>query len=181
MSRHYLANDINRLLVYKVNRSIARDERARIHQKQLENIGAQLKRNTKQLQKIVEQHQDNPKLQQLVAKLEGETTRLQNDLRLSPDGRLKRFATLAENGLRLAREVTNTPAPVLPPLPQPVQTRAGKQQQRFNTVKWITAILVGLFVFSHFSSQHTTPHQAKAEASATPAVQLSQAERDANW
>jgi hypothetical protein len=141
MSRHYLANDINRLLLWRCNRAIARSEKAKLDQEQACATSQQMVRDAKAFDEWSQKHADHPLVQQVSAEID----RLDHDLRLSNRGRMERMATVIANGVRLAREAD-------PTLPRPVTIKS--TTINYNAFWWAVIIVFGLATLSQCHLTH---------------------------
>ena len=88
-----------RLLLYKANRSIARGERARIKEQELEREFAGYQRANKELTMWAERYPDHPYLYVISQEIE----RIDQDLRYNDLTRGRKMGIAAINGLRILR------------------------------------------------------------------------------
>jgi hypothetical protein len=149
-----------RLLLYKANRSIARGERARIKQQELEREFAGYQRANKELMMWAERYPDHPYLYVISQEIE----KIDLDLRYTELTRGRKMGLAAVNGLRNLRGR----------LPQEEVKKYDVETFRKNLIgKGVTfSILVVLFfTFCHSpktSSPTTTSSLVTTEPSATP-------------
>jgi hypothetical protein len=165
MSRHYLANDVNRLLSWKVNRSISRGERSRIHQQHLDQQARRLKWTIDRITRLSAPHEGVPAVEQLIAQRNAEWSKLDQDLRLTVDTRLERWVTLNENVLRLLCRIPEVAA--YSPVPIKLSDRA---DGGINTLLRIgVALSAGLVLLGMFSHRGAPGESTSSAPQATPA------------
>jgi hypothetical protein len=169
MSRHTLFNDINRLLVYKANRSISRGERARQHQREIEATSRQMTRDMEKFKVWAEDgNMEHPLTLQISAAIE----QIHGDLRLTNETRMQKMAVVMANAVRL--------------MPPPVK---GSKLEKYNNRMHLQSVLKGtmwavgvimIMSYCHSSQKPTVTapvvETASPTATPTPSVELASVE-----